>query len=346
MRTQFKVEKNNHLILGAAAAGVALGLPRRSRWKLPLALIAALEVGQGLWKLQLQTAPDGGDGLAAPETSYRAVVEDIQMRWEEHGDGGESSIPVVMVHGIPTHPRLWRYVIPNVERTGVRCYAWELVGFGWSLAEGMGRDISVARQAMYLHSWLRHQGISRAVFVGHDIGGGVIQHLLTRHPELCQGLTLVDCVAYDNWPVAAVRLARAVNSLIEKLPPALVKPFFLAGLMNLGHDSWARFSESINTHWEPYKGPLGPKAFANQLRNMSAGDTLAVAGKLPRISAPAHVVWGEADPLGIASGERLAKELGARFSRIPRAPHFTPEDHPQIVAAAINQVLEEVMKQR
>jgi len=57
------------------------------------------------------------------------------------------------------------------------------------------------------------------------------------------------------------------------------------------------------------------------------------------------VVWGEADALGIASGERLAAELGVSLIRIPGGRHFTPEDHPKIVAAAINAVLAEVVNQ-
>jgi len=337
------LKENIHFLVGAAATGVALALPRRSIWKLPLVTVAGLEFSQVLLKSKFSAMPEGNDDAVVPETTYSAMVDGIEMRWEEHGDRRENSIPVVMLHGIPTNPRLWRYVIPKVARNGVRCFAWELVGFGQSMSEGLGRDISVARQANYLYAWLRHQDITQAVFVGHDLGGGVIQQLLVQHAALGQGLMLVDCVAYENWPVTAVRLARSINGFIEKLPPALVKPFFLAGLLNLGHDNGVRRLESMRLHWKPYARSLGPKAFANQLRNLNAGDTLAVAGKLAGISVPARVVWGEADALGLVSGERLAAELGAPIIRIPGGRHFTPEDHPKIVAAAINAVLEEVL---
>lgn len=346
MKTNVNIKQNIHLITGAAAAGLALALPRRSKWKLTFVTVAAIELGQGLWKSQFKAAPADQDDVAAPETEYRATVDGIEMRWEEHGDSSEDSVPVVMVHGIPTHPRLWRYVIPKVSRVGVRCFAWGLVGFGWSMSEGIGRDISVARQAEYLYAWLNHQGIKRAVFVGHDLGGGVLQELLTRHPELCQGLVLADCVAYANWPVTAVRMARAMEERIEKLPPQLVKPFFLAGLLNLGHDNAGRLLESIELHWKPYARAIGPKAFANQLRHLRARDTMAVAGKLYHINAPAHVVWGEADALSMASGKRLATELGATFTRIQGGRHFTPEDHPGTIAAAINTVLQEALKKQ
>ena len=69
------------------------------------------------------------------------LVAGIPMRWEEQGAG----TPVVLVHGIPTGPALWRHVMPRVE--GARLLAWEMVGYAGSIGEGRRRDIGVARQA-------------------------------------------------------------------------------------------------------------------------------------------------------------------------------------------------------
>ncbi len=104
--------------------------------------------------------------VAATFTERTAFVQGVQMRWLEHGQG----YPVVLVHGIPTSPELWRRVLPRLR--GARALAWEMVGYGASIPEGKGRDISVARQADYLAAWLRQLGIDRAVLVGHDLGGG------------------------------------------------------------------------------------------------------------------------------------------------------------------------------
>jgi pimeloyl-ACP methyl ester carboxylesterase len=73
-------------------------------------------------------------------------VDGIRMSWEELGEGR----PVVFIHGIPTCPRLWRHVIPRIAHA--RCLAWEMVGYGSSIPEGVDRDISVGRQADYLLS--------------------------------------------------------------------------------------------------------------------------------------------------------------------------------------------------
>ena len=72
----------------------------------------------------------------------RRNVGGIPMRWLERGTG----LPVVLVHGIPTSPRLWRHVIPKLE--GVRVLAWEMVGYGDSFAAGA--DVY---QGMKGHGW-------------------------------------------------------------------------------------------------------------------------------------------------------------------------------------------------
>jgi pimeloyl-ACP methyl ester carboxylesterase len=66
---------------------------------------------------------------------------DIPMRWVERGEG----LPLVLIHGMPTSPLLWREVMPRIA--GARCLAWEMVGYGASIPEGRERDISLSAQA-------------------------------------------------------------------------------------------------------------------------------------------------------------------------------------------------------
>lgn len=65
-------------------------------------------------------------------------------------------------------------------------------------------------------------------------------------------------------------------------------------------------------------------------------DTLAVAKELPRFGVPARFVWGVANQFQkVQFGERLARDLGAALRRIESGKHFTPEDHPGVVAEEI-----------
>jgi pimeloyl-ACP methyl ester carboxylesterase len=263
------------------------------------------------------------------------TVDGIPMRWEEAGEGP----PVVFVHGIPTSPALWRRVVPLVA--GARCLAWEMVGYGRSIAAGAGRDISVARQADHIQAWLDAIGVDQAVLVGHDLGGGVVQIAAMHRPGRCAGIVLVNSICYDSWPIPSVKAMRVGGAVVERLPAALFRPVF-AGFLRMGHDDAAVARESIDMHWASYAEAGGPVGFVRQIQALRTEDTLAVADGLPGLEAPARVVWGAADRFQkVRYGERLATNLGAPLTRLEGARHFVPEDHPQAVAEAVNAVLAE-----
>jgi pimeloyl-ACP methyl ester carboxylesterase len=269
-----------------------------------------------------------------PMESRRVTVNGIGMRWEESGEGR----PVVFVHGIPTSPRLWRHVIPRVR--GARCMAWEMVGYGASIEEGRGRDISVARQAEYLAAWMRAVELDEgALIVGHDLGGGVAQILAARHRELVRGLVLTNAVCYDSWPIPHARAMRAMGFAVRRVPAPVFRFVYGAFLLR-SHDDRRLAREALDEHWPYYERSGGAAAMVRQARSLHAGDTLAVADRIPGLDLPACVVWGAADPFQkIGYGYRLAVELGAPLDRVEGGGHFVPEDHPERVAAAVNDLV-------
>lgn len=149
MQRGLQAATNMHLMLGGLAAGAALMVKAGSRLRAPLALLAGTELLQGVGGRDTSpglSATPGEQAAEAPERVHSKRIAGIQMRWEEHGDR-HSGIPVVLVHGLPTSPRVWRYLIPYLTADNRSCLAWEQVGFGGSLAEGLGRDLSIGRQA-------------------------------------------------------------------------------------------------------------------------------------------------------------------------------------------------------
>ncbi len=74
-------------------------------------------------------------------------------------------------------------------------------------------------------------------------------------------------------------------------------------------------------------------------------NTFAIASELPRLRVSARVVWDAADPFQkISYGERLARNLHTPLRRIEGGKHFTPDDHPDVVAEEINNLLHEVAR--
>jgi pimeloyl-ACP methyl ester carboxylesterase len=269
-------------------------------------------------------------------TSRTAEINGMQMRWEEHGEG----LPVVLLHGIPTCPALWRHVMPHISHA--RCLAWEMVGYGASIPEGRNRDISVARQADYLASWLKQMGIEQAVFAGHDLGGGVAQIAAVRNPGRCVGLFLTNSIGYDSWPIPIVKVMRAAAPVVRHLPDVIFRQIFRT-FFHLGHDDPARAEEAVKVHWQHYEQHEGAAAFIRQVNSLNVQDTLAVADNLPRLNIPARIVWGAADQFQkVEYGELFARDLSASLHQIECGRHFTPEDHPEVVARELNRLVTDV----
>jgi pimeloyl-ACP methyl ester carboxylesterase len=268
--------------------------------------------------------------------SRTASVGGITMRWEEQGEG----VPLVLIHGIPTSPALWRHVVPRIS--GARCLAWEMVGYGASIPEGRDRDISVAKQADYLVQWLRTLGIAQAVLAGHDLGGGVAQIAAVHHPGLCLGLFLTNAIGYDSWPIPSVKTMRALGAVIRHLPDTVFRQIFRT-FLHKGHDNAARADEAIQVHWPHYDRTDGAAAFIRQVNALDVHDTLAVQEAVPRLEIPARIAWGSADQFQkIHYGERFARDLKAPLCRIEGGHHFTPEDHPEIIAHELNLLVTQV----
>jgi pimeloyl-ACP methyl ester carboxylesterase len=260
-------------------------------------------------------------------------INDVYVHWEEEGDGH----PVVLIHGIPSTPKLWRHVIPYLKEAAV--YAWELVGYGDSMQESWHHDISVARQADYLIAWMDALNIRRAVLVGHDLGGGVAQIVAVKHPQRVAGLVLSNAICYDSWPVPIVRAIQKLEGVIKHIPDFLFRGLY-ALVQRYAHDNKLNAEDAVRTHLPYYLKADGAAALSRQAKALHTEDTLAIVDRLPHLEVPAELVWGAADPFqSIDYAERLAADLRAPLDRIEGASHFVPEDHPERTAAAINRVL-------
>ena len=263
-------------------------------------------------------------------------IDDTPVRWLEQGAG----TPVVLVHGIPTSPALWRHVMPQLR--GMRVLAFEMTGYGQSIPAGRDRNISVGAQADRLNAWLTHLGIEQAVLVGHDLGGGVVHIAAVRQPQRCAGLMITNGIGYDSWPIPSVKAMRAASPLLAKLPAAALKPA-LGVLLARGHDTSRQARDALGVHFGPYAEHGGGAAMARQVSALDVRDTLAVQDALPTLRVPARIVWGVADPFQkVKYGERFARDLGTTVQRIDGGKHFTPEDHPDVIAATISSLVAEV----
>jgi len=246
--------------------------------------------------------------------------------------------PVIFIHGFPTSSHLWKEIVPLIP-TGHRVVVVDLLGYGRS-DRPSGRDVSLRGHADRMLLIMDLLGINYACIVGHDVGGGIAQMMAIRAPARVSRLCLVAAVAFDEWPVREVKLARAMLPLTRHLPATWLLSILRTDLMR-GYTEQERGAHSIDQYVLPFSSPEGRDAFMEHLLALDCADTIAIAPRLKDIVAPTAVVWGAHDPfLPTALGRRLHESIpGATLDVLPDVRHFTPEEAPEKVAGVITNLL-------
>jgi pimeloyl-ACP methyl ester carboxylesterase len=253
------------------------------------------------------------------------------------GQRGEGD-PIILLHGFPSSSHLWNAVVPLLP-AGHRVVVLDLLGYGRS-DRPQGRDVSIKGHAERMRLVLDALGIERACLVGHDAGGGIAQATSLRWPARVSAMVLVNSVAYDTWPTREVKLARAMLPLTRHLPANWLLSVLRTDLLR-GYVDQTLGAHSIERYVKPFASAEGRDAFFEHLLALDPADTATLAPRLKDVIAPTAVVWGAHDPfLPSTIAERLSRDIpGATLDLIAEGRHFTPEEHPERVATAIERVL-------
>lgn len=269
----------------------------------------------------------GGTALSALETAA--------------GDPDKPTI--VLLHGIPASAELWRGVMPHLADAGHRAVAFDLPGYGRTLAPARA-DHSLAGAAELVATWVGVIIGGPVWVVGHDLGGAVAQIVATRHPKRVRRLTLGNCPVGDSWPVPAIsRLQRAERfGLFPRLANTpLVPRRLLRDELASGFADASRLTdEMVNRVFLDSKitDPDGRRAFARHLRALDNQQTVAILGALPRIAFPVQLVWGMQDAFQSWDevGVRLRDALpDPDVTHLDDAGHFAPAERPDAWADAL-----------
>jgi pimeloyl-ACP methyl ester carboxylesterase len=249
--------------------------------------------------------------------------------------------PVVLIHGFPTSSRLWHGVVRDFP-AGHRLVVCDLPGFGRSDPPHVGA-VSCSAHAQAIHALLDDLRIERAVLVGHGLGGGVVQAVVAQWPERVSAFALVSSAAFGVRPRRLARLARALGPLARVAPPGLLAGL-VHGSVRRGFADVERSRATLDACFQAFTTPAGRDALAAHVAALGRCDTAEWSARLGEVRVPAAVIWGEEDPFyPPALGARLRSVIpGATIETIRGASHFVPEDSPDALRRAIEQLLARV----
>jgi pimeloyl-ACP methyl ester carboxylesterase len=154
-------------------------------------------------------------------------------------------------------------------------------------------------------------------------------------------LVLVDAAGFNleetkrPWPIRAVGSPR-VAAVLDRLP--LRRLLVGASLRQVFFDDALVSGERVDEYLAPLVRPGAPQAIRSLLASRSLRPD-AVEKLLPRVSAPALVVWGREDTwIPVRDADRFAAALpGSRVVVLDRCGHMPQEERPAEVAGLIGE---------
>ncbi len=178
-------------------------------------LIAGSAAGAAALAAQPGAAAAAEPGAPAwPDPSYVRTNGGLRMAVHEAGAAG---VPVVLSHGFPELAYSWRHQLPALSAAGFRVLAPDQRGYGNTQRPLAIDAYDIGELCADLIGLLDARSIDKAVFVGHDWGGGVVWAMPRLHPDRVLGVVGVNTPTGPqppSPPIAFLRRMRGENNYV------------------------------------------------------------------------------------------------------------------------------------
>jgi pimeloyl-ACP methyl ester carboxylesterase len=277
------------------------------------------------------TTPDSWLEAAGLE-ARRAELGGVRVRYVRHGRPGSPA--VVLLHGFGSSIYTWKEVIPGLGREH-DVVALDLPGFGGSEQPS---GLSFELYPRVVLGLMDRLALDRAALVGSSMGGAVAALVAADHPERVARLALLDAAGFNfrggDVPAIIRVIAGPASPLLAALPGKRLAVEI--ALRQVFHDDAKITPERVSAYLAPALRPGSAAA----LRSLGASWTRrpdAVIAVLPRIRAPALVVWGREDRwVPVEHASRFAAAIPeARTAIIEECGHLPQEERPEEVIALL-----------
>jgi pimeloyl-ACP methyl ester carboxylesterase len=249
---------------------------------------------------------------------------DLNVR--EYGPPGADTA-IVLLHGFAGSIEWWEAAASDLARaTDRRVITIDLVGHGGSESPGNDDSFSAEGQSTAIAEALAGLGLSRAVVVGHSMGGHIATALAEREPSLIESVAVIDTFGDAGlreqsslaevgcWPIVghAIDRFRRIDAMVEDSLQAgfandfAVPPLAFRSLERLTH-----------------------RGVCESHPGVTMNEERPVADRLAALDVPVLVVWGDQDVLTpTAPNVARYKEAGLRPVVIPGAGHSPMVEKP------------------
>ena len=252
-------------------------------------------------------------------------IDLFEIAYRQWGTNGK---PIVFLHGIPTNSILWNSTGEFLAKQGYNVFAPELLGLGYTNGP-IDHDHSFEGQSKIINSFIESVVKDDYILVGHDLGGGIAQILLTEYSTNISKCILTNCVAFDSWPIKEIKLLIKMASRDNY--SQIISPAFILDFLSKGISSGLIDSKKLDDDilQDIHLGLTGTadryEHFVRFLLSMDNKYTQAAALKLENFIKPVLTVWAKDDQYQpITVGEKLRDTFSNVTWKTIDGRHFHP----------------------
>jgi 3-oxoadipate enol-lactonase len=261
-------------------------------------------------------------------------INGIEIAYRMAGDA--SGAPIVLVHGYTGNARNWALSVKPLTGAGWRTLTADNPGHGASAGPDTQAVYTMESMADIQHGLAKQLGFAPAVFVGHSMGGAIVEELAIRHPGAVRALVLVDSAGGGPRDIAGWEQQRAAMERVREQARlhgvAAAWDYQVEHGMRPGFETLPKEMQEL-TRSEFVKTSLPGYLYCGEQLN-ARRHTLE---DLAKLTVPTLVIRGIDEGAGLVKvADDLARTIpGAKYAVIPGAAHSPQMENP----AAFNDVL-------
>lgn len=271
-------------------------------------------------------------------SSHFAEVNGIRLHYVEMGNGPL----IILLHGWPETSYSWKNVMQALS-SNYKVVAPDLRGLGLSEHAQGGYDKKTI--AADIKALIQYLGATRAVVIGHDMGGKVAYVMAHLYPQLTSKLVLVDCLIPGTENADALHGGswhygfHMASTIPEILTQGREKEYIGMLIKTWSYKKDAIGDDTIAEYAKHYATPGGMTAGFNYYRALKEDAAFVDTFRGQKLPMPVLTISGL---YGV--GDKLPKALKSESPNLQSiivsdSGHFVAEESPEIFIETVKKFL-------
>ena len=262
-------------------------------------------------------------------TEHKIKVGSLEWFYRKSLPLGRSDLlPVVLLHGLPSHSYAWRNIMPALANQGTRAIAPDLIGFGLS-TKPQQREFAYTPDAFIaaLAELIQALEIKRFSLVVQGFLGSIGLQYALRYAAQIESLAIlntpISTTAKLPWKMQQWGLPMAGEVLTQD--PLLVDRTLEAGSRYQISDA------DLDVYRKPFlKSSKAGRSLMTTVRNLKLQQSMAeIESGFQQWQKQTLIVWGNNDPwLPFSVAQKFANSMQqAELVQLENVGHYPQEHH-------------------